>query len=436
MTHASGAPGKSRGPRIASRLTLFALSRSFRHRNFRLFFAGQFVSLIGTWMQSVAVSWLVYRLTGSSLALGLVGFVNHLPVFLLGLWGGYLADRGSKRNILVITQAAALVQALALAILTLSGHVTVWLVAGLAMVLGTINAVDMPTRQAFVVEMVGKEDLHNAIALNSSMFNSARIIGPALAGILVAAIGEGWCFFCNAVSYLAVIASLLRMDLPPVKRREGRTPMASHVAEGLVYAWRDKSMRTILAGLVIVNLLASSFMVLMPVMADAVLGRGAQGLGFILAATGGGSVVAALTLAVRRESRGLDRFRVLSGLGTGLTLLLFALSRTYWISLLVAPFVGYCLIFFFAASNTLLQLRSPDALRGRIMALYAITLVGMAPFGSLLAGGLASLLGVPSTIAVAGAICCVGIGLLALLLPASDLPKPPTSHATEAPCSS
>lgn len=434
MTHASGAPGSKRGPRIATRLTLSALSRSFRHRNFRLFFSGQFISLIGTWMQSVAVSWLVYQLTGSSLALGLVGFVTHLPVFLLGLFGGYLADRWNKRRILVITQVAAMGQALVLAALTLSGAANVWLVAGLAMVLGTINAVDMPTRQAFVVEMVGKEDLHNAIALNSSMFNSARIIGPALAGILVAAIGEGWCFFCNAVSYLAVIASLLRMRLPPVAQSEDRSPLGSHLAEGLVHAWRDRSMRSILAGLVTVNLFASSFMVLMPIMADAVLGQGARGLGFILAATGGGSVVAALLLAVRRGSRGLDRLRVLSGIGTGLSLVLFALSRTYWISLSLAPLVGFCLIFFFAASNTLLQLRSPDALRGRIMALYAITLVGMAPFGSLLAGGLASLLGVPSTIILSGGICLVGIGLLAVALPASDSAQPPTSHATEAPC--
>ena len=397
-----------------SRQSLGRLSRSFRHRNFRLFFAGQFISLIGTWMQSVAVSWLVYRLTGSSLALGLVGFVGYLPVFVLGLWGGYLADRSNRRSLLVITQTASLFQALGLAAITLSGTATVWLVGALAMVLGVINAVDMPTRQAFVVEMVGKEDLHNAIALNSSMFNSARVLGPAMAGILVAAFGEGWCFFINGISYLAVIAGLLMMRLPPAPPQAQTGPMGAHVKEGLAYAWNDRPMRIILAALCLTSLFGACYMVLMPVFVDTILAHGASGLGFLMAATGAGSVVAALTLAVRRESRGLDRARTQAGVGCGLALIAFALSRSFWLSFAIAPVLGFCLIFFFAAANTQLQLRSPDAMRGRVMALYSITLVGMAPFGSLIAGGLASLIGAPATVLVSGVVCAVGIAVLSL----------------------
>ena len=391
------------------------LLRSFRHRNFRLFFAGQFVSLTGTWMQSVAVSWLVYRLTGSSLALGLVGFASHIPVFLFGLFGGCLADRGDKRRILMMAQAAAMLQALALAALTLSGSANVWVIGALAAVLGLVNAVDMPTRQAFVVEMVGREDLLNAIALNSSMFNSARIVGPALAGLLVAAIGEGWCFLVNGLSYLAVIAALAAMRLPPAGQPCGDGALAGRVREGLVYAWRDRRIRSMLGGLVATSLFGSSFMTLLPVMVDKVLGHDAKGLGFLLAATGLGSVVAALVLALRRESRGLEPWRIASGLGFGTSLIAFALSKDFLLSLLLAPVLGFCLIFFFAASNTLLQLRSPNAMRGRIMSLYAVTLVGMAPFGALLAGTAASFVDAPLTLALAGGLCAVGVALFASL---------------------
>lgn len=413
--HTTGAWRVGIGPR--SRQSFALLARSFRHRNFRLFFAGQFISLIGTWMQSVAVSWLVYRLTGSAMALGAVGFVAHLPVFVLGLWGGSLADRRDKRQLLVVTQVAAMGQALALAVLTLTGEATVWYVGALAILLGVVNAVDMPTRQAFVVEMVGKEDLHNAIALNSSMFNSARVLGPALAGLLVAAVGEGMCFLINGVSYLAVIASLLLMRLPPPVARPPKEPMAAHIAAALRHAWGDRTMRGILAGLCLTSLFGASFMILLPVMVDAVLGHGAQGLGFITAATGVGSVAAALTLALRRESRGLGRIRVLAGVGFGVALIAFGLSRNFWLSLAFASVLGFCLILFFAAANTLLQLRSPDDLRGRIMALYAVTLVGMAPFGSLFAGTLASLVGAPATLVLAGAICALGVGALAATEP-------------------
>lgn len=393
---------------------LTTLVRSFQHRNFRLFFTGQFISLIGTWMQSVAVSWLVYRLTGSSMSLGLIGFISNFPVFLFGLWGGYLADRGDKRAILVGTQTAAMIQALALAVLTLTGLISFWSVAALALLLGTINAVDMPTRQSFVVEMVGKKDLHNAIALNSSMFNSARILGPALAGLLVAAIGEGYCFLVNGISYGAVILSLLAMRLEPVANKVAPAPLLTHLVEGLAFAWRDRPIRAILLGLVVINIFGSSYLVLMPVMADAVLKRGAQGLGFIMAASGIGSVIAALVLALRREGKGLGRWRVLSGIGFSVAMVLFACSRVYWLSLVLATVAGFCLIFSFAAANTELQLRSPDTMRGRIMSLYAITLVGMAPFGSLLAGIVAHMSSAPMAIGLTGALCGIAIGILTI----------------------
>jgi len=424
MPHSPHTARENRGKPLPSSAPGLLL-RSFRHRNFRLFFAGQFVSLVGTWMQSVAVSWLVYRLTGSSLALGMIGFVSHLPVFALGLWGGYLADRGNKRTILVITQAAAMLQALGLAAIALADVANVWLIGVLAMLLGVVNAVDMPTRQAFVVEMVGKDDLHNAIALNSSMFNTARVLGPALAGVLVAIIGEGWCFLGNGLSYLAVIASLLGMRLPPAAKPSDRPRMLAHVGEGLAYAWRDRPIRAILAGLCITSLFGASYMVLMPVIVDTVLGQGARALGFIMAATGSGSVGAALLLALRRESRGLERWRLGAGIGFGATLVVFGFSRVFWLSMLLAPLLGFFLILFFAAANTLLQLGSPDAMRGRIMALYAITLVGMAPFGSLFAGVAASLLGAPTAIAVAGA-CCLA-GTLVLSFPRGEAVSPPAT---------
>ncbi len=412
MKHSHQAPN-GRGLLGRSRQSFGTLSRSFRHRNFRLFFAGQFISLIGTWMQSVAVSWLVYRLTRSSLYLGLVGFASQIPVFVLGLWGGYVADRGNKRGILVATQAAAMIQALALAAMTFSGRVNIWAVTGLAAVLGVINAVDMPTRQAFVVEMVGREDLHNAIALNSSMFNSARVLGPSLAGMLLAVIGEGWCFFGNGISYLAVIAGLLLMRLPPSPPRSGQARLMSHVAEGLTHAWQDRPMRNILGSLAVTSLFGSAYMILMPVFADRVLERGAQGMGILMAASGAGSVAAALVLALRRESQGLARLRVFSGLGFGAFMVLFALSRSFWLSAMVLSLLGFCMIFYMAASNTLLQLRSPDAMRGRIMSLYSITIVGMAPFGALFAGTLADALGAPLTVAAAGGICIIATALLA-----------------------
>lgn len=388
-----------------------SLSRSFRHRNYRLFFTGQFISLVGTWMQQVAQSWLVYNITGSSLSLGLVGFASQLPLFAFSLFGGVAADRFDKRAVLIWTQAAAMVQAALMAWLAFSGHVQVWQVMCLAALLGVVNAVDVPTRQAFIVELVGREDLHNAIALNSSMFNSARILGPSVAGLLLAAVGEGWCFTLNAMSFLAVIACLARMDTPRGARRPTGGSVGQQLREGLAYAWCDSRVRLVLFLVTVVSVMGMSFVVLMPVFARDVLGGGPQGLGLLMAAAGVGSLAAALTLALRGQGRGVGRFAYFGMLGFGASLALFAQSANFWLSAALLVPVGYCMIASMASANTMLQLLSPDGLRGRVMALYSMMFLGMAPFGALLAGGLAQAVGAPAAVTACGAVCLAVTGL-------------------------
>ncbi len=386
---------------------LAALGRSFRHRNFRLYFLGQMISLVGTWMQGVALSWLVYRLTGSSLDLGLLGFTSQLPMFLLPLLGGALADRLDRRRILVGTQAASMIQAGVLAALTLTGHVEVWHLYALAALLGCINALDMPTRQSFVIELVVKEDLHNAIALNSSVFNAARVVGPSVAGILVAAIGEGWCFLVNALSFVAVILGLLAIRLP--RRTPAKSPVSllANMLEGCRFAWSTPFVRSALLLLGTGSMLGVSYATLMPVFAGEVLHSGARGLGILLASAGVGSLAAALTLAARRGGAGLEKLVLGAAGGFGVSLLLFSLSRNFTLSALLLAPVGYSMIVFMAGTNTLLQLRTPDALRGRVMSLFSMMLIGMAPFGSLLAGALAHLLGTPPAVGLCGAAILV-----------------------------
>lgn len=381
---------------------LAALGRSFRHRNYRLFFSGQAISLIGTWMQSVALSWLLYRLTGSSLELGLLGFASQIPVFLLSLGGGVLADRLDRHRLLVGTQVASMIQASILAGLTLAGHIATWHLYVLATLLGCINAVDIPVRQSFIVELVGKEDLHNAIALNSSMFNAARVVGPSVAGILVAAIGEGWCFLINAVSFLAVIAGLLAIRLTPRAAAQGPASVLAHLAEGFRFAWTTPFVRAALLLLGAGGLLGSSYMTLMPVFAGEILNTGARGLGILLSAAGAGSLAGALSLAARRQSAGLSRLVLGAALGFGACLAVFPLSRDLRISALILVPAGYCMIVFMAGANTLLQLRVPDALRGRIMAFFSMMIIGMTPFGALLSGSLAHWLGAPVTVSLSG----------------------------------
>ncbi|WP_437805792.1 MFS transporter [Sorangium sp. So ce1078] len=394
-----------------------SLVRALRHRNYQLFFSGQLVSLVGTWMQSVAQSWLVYRLTGSSLLLGTVGFATQIPVFLLAPIGGAVADRRSRHRILITTQSAAMVLALGLAALTLSGHIEVAHILGFSVLLGVVNAFDIPTRQAFVVEMVGREDLANAIALNSSMFNGARIIGPAVAGILVGAIGEAWCFLANGLSFLAVIASLLAMRVPPRRAARGRGSALAETAEGFRFVARTGAVRALLFLLGVVSVTAMPYAVLMPIFADRILGGGPRGLGILMGASGIGALLGALVLAGRRRLRGLGHWVAAACAGFGVALALFAMSRSFWLSALLLVPVGFSMMVQMAGSNTLVQAMVPDALRGRVMAVYAMMFMGMAPLGALLAGWLADRIGAPATVASGGACCVVAAAVFATRLP-------------------
>jgi MFS family permease len=399
-------------------MSLATTFRALRHRNFRLFFGGQLVSLIGTWMQSVAQSWLIYRLTGSAVLLGAVGFTSQFPVFLLAPIGGIVADRVPRRTILIVTQTVAMLLAGALAAVTLAEGVRVWLIFVLGAALGVVNAFDIPARQAFVVEMVERPDVMNAIALNSAMFNGARIVGPAIAGVLVASIGEGWCFFANALSYLAVIAGLLRMRIPPGSVAPVVTSALEHVFEGFRFVARTAPIRVLLLLLGLVSLVAMPYTVLMPIFADQILHSGARGLGILMGASGVGALIGALALAARRELRGLGRWVALAMGGFGLSLIGFAFSRSFWLSTALLVPVGGCMMIQMSASNTLIQAMVPDALRGRVMSIYSMMFMGLAPVGALLAGTLASHMGAPSMVIAGGALAIMGAIGFALRLPA------------------
>src|SRR5580700_7212050 len=379
--------------------------RALRHRNFQLFFSGQLISLIGTWMQSVAQSWLVYRLTGSALLLGSVGFASQVPVFVFAPLGGIAADRFNRRQIVIATQTAAMLLAFVLAALTLTGKIQVWHVFVLAALLGVVNAFDIPGRQSFLVDMVGKEDLMNAIALNSSMFNGARVIGPAIAGILVAKIGEGWCFFGNAVSYIAVIVGLLLMRVISPVRAAMASPF-EHMMEGFRFVNQTAPIRVLLL-----------LLGLVPIFADQILHGGARGLGILMGATGVGALLGALTLAFREGVKGLGRWVAWCCAGFGTSLVVFALSHTFWVSVILLLPVGYTMMLQMACSNTLIQVMVPDALRGRVMAVYSMMFMGMAPIGALFGGALAERLGAPRTVAIGGLASVLGACWFGLHLP-------------------
>ena len=385
--------------------------RALRHRNFQLFFSGQLISLVGTWMQSIAQSWLVYRLTGSALLLGAAGFASQIPVFLVAPLGGIVADRINRQRVVIGTQISSMILALVLATLTLTGVIQVWHIFVLGGLLGVVNAFDIPARQSFLVDMVGKEDLMNAIALNSSMFNGARIIGPAVAGILVAKIGEGWCFFANALSYIAVIAGLLMMRVSRPARLAPHGPALAHLIEGYRFARHTAPIRALLLLLGLVSLVAMPYTVLMPVFADQILHGGARGLGILMGATGVGALLGALTLATRSGVLGLGRWVAFSCGGFGLSLVLFSLSRSFWLSAALLLPVGFCMMLQMSSSNTLIQAMVPDHLRGRVMAMYTMMFMGMAPFGSLFAGALAERLGATFTVSV-GAVACICAAVL------------------------
>jgi MFS family permease len=390
--------------------------RALKHRNFRLFAGGQLVSLIGTWMQTVAQGWLVYRLTGSSLLLGTVGFTSQIPVFLLAPLGGIAADRGDRRKIVVATQAASMTLAGVLAVLTLAGSIRVWHVMALSALLGAVNAFDIPARQAFLVDMVGKDDLMNGIALNSSMFNGARVLGPGIAGLLVASLGEGWCFLLNAASYLAVIAGLLLMKLSPSRTRATDGSPLQQIVQG--FAWHTMPVRHILLLVGLISAVGMPYTVLMPIFADQILHGGARGLGILMSATGLGALGGALFLASRSNVRGLGRWVAIASTGFGVSMGLFAFSPNLGFAALALVPTGGFMMLQMASSNTLLQAMVPDHLRGRVMSLYSMMFMGMAPLGSLFAGAAADRLGAPLTVALGGAACLVGSALFAARLPA------------------
>jgi MFS family permease len=393
-----------------------AMFRALRYRNYRLFFSGQIISLIGTWMQTVAQSWLVYRLTGSSLLLGLVGFAGQIPVFLLASIGGMVADRKSRYRIVITTQTTAMLLAFVLSALTLLGHIKVWEIMVLASSLGLVNAFDIPARQAFVVEMVNPQDLINAIALNSAMVNSARILGPAVAGVTVAAIGEGWCFFANGVSYIAVIVGLLLMIVTPRPRESQRSGLRSLV-EGFHWVARTGPIRALLLLLGLVSLTGMPYMVLMPIFADRILHSGARGLGLLMGAAGVGALTGTMALAARHGVRGLGRWVMFAAMGFGASLILFSMSHWFWLSVLLVMPAGFSMILQMASSNTLIQTMVPDQLRGRVMAVYSMMFMGMAPFGALLAGAVAQHAGAPLTVRLGGIISLAGGVVFALAWP-------------------
>ena len=398
------------------KLGLPATLRALRHRNFQLFFSGQLISLIGTWMQSVAQSWLVYRLTGSSLLLGSVGFASQFPVFIVAPVGGIVADRLNRQKVVIGTQTASMILAIILAALTLTNTVRVWHIFVLAALLGVVNAFDIPGRQSFLVDMVGKEDLMNAIALNSSMFNGARIIGPAIAGILVAKIGEGWCFFANAVSYIAVIIGLMlmRVSLPTF---HGEASPLAHMIEGFRFVRHTAPIRAILLLLGLVSFVAMPYTVLMPIFADRILHGGARALGLLMGATGVGALLGALTLASKTGVRGLGRWVAFACAGFGASLILFAFSRDLRLSEFLLLPVGFCMMLQMSSSNTLIQVMVPDHLRGRVMAVYSMMFMGMAPFGAFFAGAMADRVGAPVTVAMGAVATIGGAALFWLRLP-------------------
>jgi MFS family permease len=408
-----------------------AAGRALRHRNFQLFFGGQLISLVGTWMQTVAQSWLVYKLTGSGLLLGSVGFASQIPVFLFAPLGGITADRSNRQRVVIATQVASMILALALATLTLTHRVTVREIFLLAALLGVVNAFDIPGRQAFLVDMVGKEDLMNAIALNSSMFNGARVVGPAVAGVLVARLGEGWCFFANGVSYIAVIVGLLMMKVHAPARASADTSPFEHIIEGFRFVSKTAPIRALLILLGVVSMTGMPYVVLMPIFADRILHRGGQELasligshdlgavrlGILMGAAGVGALLGALTLAMRSGVKGLGTWVSVCCAGFGVSLILFAFSTSFWLSVLLLLPVGYFIMLQMASSNTLIQAMVPDALRGRTMAVYSMMFMGLAPVGALLGGALSDRLGAPWTVAIGGLASVFGAWWFSLQLP-------------------
>lgn len=381
--------------------------RAFSYPNYRLFFGGQLVSLVGSWISMTATSWLVYRLTGSPMALGVVGFAGQFPGLVMGPLAGAFLDRWDRHRVLVATQTLSMLHAFALALLTFTGHITVPAIVALNAVQGIVNAFDMPARQAFLPTMISdREDLANAIAMNSSMFNAARLVGPSLAGFMIATAGEAWCFLIDGVSYFAVIIALLAMkNVRRLDRQTAHPGIVEHLLEGWRYVFGFRPIRSLILQLAWLCLIAMPFSVLMPVFADEILGGGPHTLGFLMAASGLGALAGALWLTTRKSVIGLGRVILVNTIVFGGGLMAFAWSRWLWLSLAALTVVGFGMMVQMASTNTVIQTIVDEEKRGRVMSFYTMSFLGTAPFGSLLAGWLSTRIGAPQTVFVSGVFC-------------------------------
>jgi MFS family permease len=399
---------ESSNERVNSIFDLSTRFRALKHRNFQLFIVGQLISLIGTWMQTTAQQWLVYRLTGSVALLGVFGFANQLPMLLLAWMGGYAGDRYNRHRGVIVTQTCSMLLAFALAALTLTHVIRVWHLIVIAFLVGIVNAFDVPIRQAFFVHMVGKDDLPNAIALNSSIFNGARVIGPALAGFTIVLVGEGWCFFLNGVSFIAVLVALLMMR---IERSEGppaeQSPIRSFI-QGFRFAMSDVPIRSALLLLSVLSMFGLQYAVFLPIYAKDILHGGAKALGLLMSAAGVGAVLGALQFAARTQYKGLTRWMATTCTVCGIALMVIAAARTFWLCAVVLFVVGFAATSQMAATNTLIQRRVPDEMRSRLMAVYATMFMGVQPIGALIAGGVAKHLGAPYTLMAFGSIVLIG----------------------------
>jgi MFS family permease len=382
--------------------------RALKYRNFQLFFAGQLVSLIGTWMQSTAQLWLVYRLTNSPALLGIFGFASQIPILFLSSLGGYVGDRYNRHRGVIWTQIAAMILAFLLAALTLLGVVHVWEIILIAFLAGIANAFDVPIRQAFLVQMVGKEDLPNAIALNSSIFNGARVVGPAIAGFAIAWVGEGWCFFLNGVSFLAVIVALLMMRLEKIDIRAGKGSPLRNFLQGFHFAMSDRPIRSALLLVSVMSMFGLQYSVFLPIFARDILHGGPGRLGVLMSFAGVGAVIGALHFAARTDYKGLVEWIAATSTTCAVGLILFSQSHVFWLSAAMLMIVGFSATSQLAATNTIVQDRVPDELRSRIMAVYATMFMGVQPLGALIAGGVAKRIGAPYALSAFGSICLIG----------------------------
>ncbi len=397
----------------------FTAFRALNHKNFRLYFGGQGISIVGTWVQRIALTWLVYRLTNSAFLLGVVGFSGQIPILIITPFAGVLADRLDKHKILLYTQALSMIQAFVLAVLVLTNAIQVWEIIALSTILGVFDALDMPTRQSFMVEMIGnnRDDLGNAIAINSSMVNSARLIGPSIAGILISLFGEGWCFLLNAISYIAVIVSLLKMELVHKPVTSKKKEIFKELKEGFQYAFGFAPIKSILLLLAVVSFMGSPIRILAPVFVKNFFHGGADLFGFLMGASGLGALTGAIFLMNRKSVLGLGKLITYAVLIFGTGLIAFALSHIFILSIIFMFMTGIGMMIQLAGSNTMLQTIVENDKRGRVMSLYAMSFRGIAPFGSLLAGAAAGVIGASLTLVIGGIFCVIGAIYFLINLP-------------------